>query len=235
MPANERSRYYFMTFSNILNFSTDTLTLENAIICTAASVILGTVIAFSYYKTGKSNKHFMVSLAVMPAMVQTIVMLVNGNLGTSVAIVGAFSLVRFRSVPGSSRDISSIFFAMVVGVATGTGNIGYASFITIFICAVILAAYSLPICAAQEKCKMLKVTIYENLDYNSVFDDLFGQYLKKCELVNVKTTNMGSMYQLQYNIEFKDNLQEKEFIDALRCRNGNLTIVCGKTDVLEEL
>lgn len=222
-----------MTFENILNFSTDMLTVKNAIICTAASIILGTANAFCYYKTGKSNKNFLVSLTIMPALVQTIVMLVNGNLGTSVAIVGAFSLIRFRSVPESSRDISSIFFAMVIGVATGSGNIGYAAFITIFLCAVLLIAYNLPI-AGQDKCKILKITIYENLDYNSIFDDLFDNYLVKHELINVKTTNMGSMYQLHYNIELKNSLQEKEFIDALRCRNGNLTIICGKAETIEE-
>lgn len=222
-----------MTFENILNFSTDMLTVKNAIICTAASIILGTANAFCYCKTGKSNKNFLVSLTIMPALVQTIVMLVNGNLGTSVAIVGAFSLIRFRSVPESSRDISSIFFAMVIGVATGSGNIGYAAFITIFLCAVLLIAYNLPI-AGQDKCKILKITIYENLDYNSIFDDLFDKYLTKHELINVKTTNMGSMYQLHYNIELKNSLQEKEFIDALRCRNGNLTIICGKAETIEE-
>ncbi len=223
-----------MTFENILNFSTDILTVKNAFICTAASIILGIINAFCYYKTGRSNKNFLVSLAVMPALVQTIVMLVNGNLGTSVAIVGAFSLIRFRSVPESSRDICSIFFAMVIGVATGSGSVGYAAFITILLCIVITIAYKLPVCSEHERCKTLKVTIYENLDYNSIFDDLFESYLIKHELVNVKTTNMGSMYQLQYDIEFKDDLQEKEFIDALRCRNGNLTIICGKVKTIEE-
>lgn len=224
-----------MTFENILNFSADMLTVKNAFICTAASIILGIINTFCYYKTGKSSKNFLISVAIMPALVQTIVMLVNGNLGTSVAIVGAFSLIRFRSVPESSRDICSIFFAMVIGVATGSGNVGYATFITIFLSIVTIVAYKLPIYNEYDKCKILKITIYENLDYNSVFDDLFENYLLKHELISVKTTNMGSMYQLQYNIELKNDLQEKEFIDALRCRNGNLTIICGKIETTEEL
>ncbi|HBA96835.1 MAG TPA: DUF4956 domain-containing protein, partial [Lachnospiraceae bacterium] len=126
------------------------------------------------------------------------------------------------------------FFAMVIGVATGSGSVGYAAFITVFLCAVIFAAYNLPVCTAHDRCKILKVTIYENLDYNSVFDDLFENYLVQHELMNVRTTNMGSMYQLQYNIELKNSLQEKEFIDALRCRNGNLTIICGRAETMEE-
>lgn len=223
-----------MEFSNILNYSSEVLTVKNAVICTVASVILGVIIAFCYYKTGKSTKNFLVSLVVMPALIQTIVMLVNGNLGTSVAIVGAFSLIRFRSIPGSSREICTIFFAMVIGVATGTGNVGYASFITLFVCAVILLAYVLPICNRPNNQKLLKVTIYEDLDYNTIFDDIFEKYLNKYELVNVKTTNMGSMYQLNYTIELKEIGQEKEFIDELRCRNGNLTIVCGKVDTSAE-
>lgn len=223
-----------MIFDSILNFKTGVLTLQTALICTTVSVILGGLIAFCYYKTGKSNKNFLVSLIVLPALVQTIVMIANGNLGTSVAIVGAFSLIRFRSLPGSSRDICSIFFAMVAGVAAGTGNIGYAVFITVFVCAVILVAYALPICNINGKSRILKVTIYENLDYNSLFDDLFEKYLDKHSLESVRTTNMGSMYQLQYGIELKDCSKEKEFIDALRCRNGNLTIICGRAGTVEE-
>jgi uncharacterized membrane protein YhiD involved in acid resistance len=155
-------------------------------------------------------------------------MLVNGNLGAGVAIVGAFSLIRFRSIPGNSRDISSIFLTMVVGLATGMGYVTYGAFITVFLCAVELVVYFLPFQTKSERQKSLKITICEDLDYTTIFDDIFEEYLKSVELEMVKTVNMGSMYQLQYLIEQKDESKEKEMIDALRCRNGNLTILCGR-------
>lgn len=215
-------------FNTILNLTTHTLTIGVAVKCTCASLILGFVIALCYAFTGKTTKNFFVSLVILPTMVQTVIMLVNGNLGTGVAIVGAFSLVRFRSIPGTSREISNIFFAMVVGLATGMGYITYAIFITVFIVAVMLLVYVIPFFKSEENMRTLKVTIYENLDYTEIFDDIFEKYLKKVEMQNVKTVNMGSMYQLHYYIEFKDNSKEKEFIDAIRCRNGNLTVVCGR-------
>ncbi len=223
-----------MSFNSIFQNSSASLTFQGMLVCTAVSLLMGMVIAFCHYWTGRTTKNFLVSLAIMPALVQAVVMLVNGNLGTGVAIVGAFSLIRFRSVPGSSRDICSIFFAMAVGVATGTGNVSFAVFMTVAIAAVILAAYKLPVGNRHEKGRSLKITIYENLDYSTVFDDLFDKYLRKCELESVRTTNMGSMYQLHYIIEMNSEKEEKEFIDALRVRNGNLTISCGKIDTTDE-
>lgn len=215
-------------FNTILNFSANGLTLTAAVKCTGISLILGFVIALCYAFTGKVTKNFFVTLVILPAMVQTVIMLVNGNLGTGVAIVGAFSLVRFRSIPGTSREISNIFFAMIVGLSTGMGYITYAVFITVFIAVVMLVIYVLPFFKGEENMRMLKITIYENLDYTTIFDDLFKEYLKKVEMQDVRTVNMGSMYQLKYHIEFKDNSKEKEFIDAIRCRNGNLTVICGR-------
>ncbi len=221
-------------FTNILSNVTNALTIQQALICTGASILLGIVIALCHYVTGKGNKNFLVTLVILPAMVQTVIMMVNGNLGTGVAIVGAFSLIRFRSIPGNSREISSIFFAMVVGLATGMGFITYAVFITAFVGAIMVLFYYLPIKSKDDDLQALKVTIYENLDYSSVFDDLFDEYLTECELITTKTTNMGSMYQLTYHIKMKDKSKQKEFIDALRCRNGNLTIICGRIIQREE-
>lgn len=215
-------------FNTILNFTANGLTLTAAVKCTGISLILGFVIALCYALTGKVTKNFFVTLVILPAMVQTVIMLVNGNLGTGVAIVGAFSLVRFRSIPGTSREISNIFFAMIVGLSTGMGYITYAAFITVFIAVIMLVLYVLPFFKGEENMRLLKITIYENLDYTTIFDDLFKDYLKKVEMQDVRTVNMGSMYQLKYYIEFKDNSKEKEFIDAIRCRNGNLTVICGR-------
>lgn len=215
-------------FESVLNNAASMLTISSAIICTGASILFGMIIAVCYYFSGRSTKNFCLSLVVLPALVQTVIMLVNGNLGTGVAIVGAFSLIRFRSIPGTSREISSVFFAMVVGLATGMGYITYGAFISIFVGIVMVLLSVIPVHSREEKMQTLKITIYENLDYTTIFDDLFDEYLKSCELQSVRTTNMGSMYQISYLIEQKDSAREKEFIDALRCRNGNLTIVCGR-------
>lgn len=215
-------------FESIFNNAGSGLTVSSAAVCTGASLALGLVIAICYYLSGKGSKTFGATLVVLPAMVQTVIMLVNGSLGAGIAILGAFSLIRFRSVPGNSHDISCIFFAMIVGLANGMGYITYSVFITVFIGIVMIVLHRLPLPSKEERQQLLKITIYEDLDYTDIFEDLFEQYLVSCELQTVKTVNMGSMYQMQYLIEQKDKAKEKEFIDALRCRNGNLTIVCSR-------
>lgn len=219
-------------FTSILNQTTDLTTAVSvgaALACTGAAVVLGIITAVVYMLQGNYSKNFVVTLAVLPALVQIIIMMVNGNLGTGVAVLGAFGLVRFRSVPGNSRDIMSIVMAMALGLATGMGHIGYAVVITVIMGAVILILSKTKFGeSGEDKNKDLRVTIPESLDYTGIFDDIFGEYTNGAVLNNVKTTNLGSMYELQYKIKLKDLKREKEMIDAIRCRNGNLTIVCGK-------
>lgn len=213
-------------FESILSSSGGSLTVLAATECTMASLFLGLIIATCYYFTGRGTKNFCAALVVLPAMVQIVIMLVNGSLGTGMAIVGAFSLIRFRSLPGNSHDISCIFFAMVIGLATGMGYITYAIFVTLIIGSVMVILHLVPLPPKTEKRQELKITIYEDLDYTDIFNDLFEEYLVSYELKSVKTVNMGSMYEIDYLIEQKDRKREKEMIDAIRCRNGNLTIVC---------
>lgn len=218
-------------FKSILNTAAEagTLSLRTAGVCLGAAFIMGVIIACVYYFSvkGKTTRGFIGTLILIPVLVQTIIMLVNGNLGTGVAILGAFSLIRFRSIPGNSRDISSIFFTMVVGLACGMGYITYAAVITLFTCLVMFLMNCTPWRTKGEREKSLRITIHEDLDYTDVFDDIFQTYLKSWERTLVKTTNMGSMYQLFYQIQFKDPKEEKAFIDEIRCRNGNLNIQCG--------
>lgn len=175
------------------------------------------------------------TLSLMPAIIQLIIMMVNGNLGTGVAVAGAFSLVRFRSVPGTAREICSIFLAMAIGLATGMGYIGIAATFLIIIGIVSIFLTVSNFGEQKQRDKMLKVTIPEDMDYSDIFDDLFSKYTKKSELVRVKTSNMGSLFELQYEITLVDSGQEKEFIDEIRCRNGNLNIVCGRRPVSDEM
>lgn len=215
-------------FTSILSSATGSLTVISTLLCTAASMGCGLVIALIYMYKSTYTKSFVTSLVIMPALVQTVIMIVNGNLGTSVAVLGAFSLVRFRSVPGSSKDITAIFFAVAVGLANGMGYLTYSASIILIVGLVFFILYVVPFGEHSGKFKELKVLIPENLDYTEVFDDLFENYLKKWELIRVKTTDLGSLYELSYHIVMKDYKKEKEFLDEIRCRNGNLTIICGR-------
>ncbi|MFV0467131.1 MAG: DUF4956 domain-containing protein [Lachnospiraceae bacterium] len=213
---------------SLLSTVTSTLDIQSALICTAISLVLGLVIAVIYMSQGSYSKNYIVTLALLPAMVQVVIMLVNGNLGTSVAVMGAFSLVRFRSLPGTSKEIAGIFFSMVVGLATGMGYTTFAILITVIIGLAMFILFKSRFGEGSEELKSLKITIPETLDYNGVFDDLFDTFTKSHSLQMVKTTNMGSMFELQYQIILKDETREKEFLDEIRCRNGNLTIICGR-------
>jgi uncharacterized membrane protein YhiD involved in acid resistance len=215
-------------FTSIIASVTGSLTIETALICTVVSLILGGIIAVIYMTQGTYSKSFIITLILLPALVQAVIMVVNGNLGAGVAVMGAFSLVRFRSIPGSSKEISSIFFAMVVGLATGMGYITYAVLITVIIGLALFLLSRFSFGDKKSVNKELRVTIPENLDYTDVFDDIFKKYTKNVTLTKVKTTNLGSMYDLYYEIELLDGSKEKEMIDDIRCRNGNLTIICGR-------
>ena len=175
-----------------------------------------------------------VTLALLPAMVQVIILLVNGNLGAGVAVSGAFSLVRFRSAAGSARDITCIFLAMTLGLATGMGYIGIAIVTGAVMCILLTAYAALSFGRKPEEEKELKITIPENLDYTGLFDDLFGEYTRSAELISVRTTGMGSLYNLHYHVRLVSPEIEKQFLDAIRCRNGNLDIVCGKVPQVKE-
>lgn len=221
-------------FTSILTDTQGNLSVQNALLCALVSLLLGVLIAVIYGYQGTCSKNFMVTLVMLPVLVQMIIMLVNGNLGTSVAVLGAFSLVRFRSVPGSSKEMAVIFFAMAAGLATGTGYLGFATVMTVMIGLVFLILERTHFGETKREQKDLRITIAEHLDYTEIFDDIFRKYTNNCSLQRVKTTNLGSMYELEYYITLKDIRQEKEMIDAIRCRNGNLTIICGRRASIQE-
>lgn len=175
----------------------------------------------------------LLTLVVLPVVVQTIIMLVNGNIGTGIAIMGAFSLIRFRSQPGNSREIASIFLATTVGLAMSMGYVGISAVLVLIVGAAIIICSSLKI-GEPGVDKQLRVTIPENLDYEGLFDDIFDVYTQKCELTRVKTSNMGSLFELTYDVEFKKGVSQKAFIDEIRCRNGNLNIVLNKVSTPHE-
>lgn len=222
-------------FNSILEVNSGTLSISSALICMGSALIFGIIIALVHMYSVKCSKNFATTIAILPLLVQVVIMMVNGNLGTSIAILGSFSLIRFRSMQGNSRELVSIFFAMAIGLAVGMGHITYAAIFTLItsITLIILQKSSFGIKKNDEK--SLKITIPENLDYTNIFSDIFDKYSTNVELYKVKTTNMGSMFELSYYINLKDNINEKEFIDDIRVRNGNLTVNLGRISSDNEL
>ena len=200
------------------------LTFGAFCITTLVSLGLGALLAFVYSRDEHSSGSMTASLLVLPFLVHVVILLVNGNLGAGVAVAGTFGLVRFRSAPGSARDIAVIFLAMTVGLACGMGYAALAVLAAVIVCAVLLIPGKN---GAQMADRVLRVTVPENLDYMDLFADLFESYTTQSRLTRVKTVNMGSLYSLEYRVRLKDVTKEKQLLDAMRCRNGNLEISSG--------
>ena len=211
---------------------TTVISVTDFMLCLGLSLVLGLIMAVSYMYRTRYTKSFVVTLALLPAVVCVVIMLVNGNVGTGVAVAGAFSLVRFRSVPGTAKEICALFLAMGAGLISGMGYLGFAVVLTLIMCGMFLLYDSLDLGAGKKKdlYKTLNVTIPEDLDYTGVFDDIFTEYTIEHNLSRVKTTNMGSMFRLTYDITLKDAAGEKEMIDRLRGRNGNLEITVSRQE-----
>ena len=207
------------------------ISVQDFLLCLGVSLVLGLIMALAYGFKNEHTKSFLVTLALLPAVVCVVIMMVNGNIGAGVAVAGAFSLVRFRSAPGSAKEIVTIFLAMGAGLIAGMGYLGFAALFTVIMCAMFLLYNALAGNAGSEAVnKTIKITIPEDLDYTGAFDDIFAEYTKKNELVKVKTTNMGSMFRLTYNVTLRDATREKEMIDRIRERNGNLEIMVSKQE-----
>ena len=205
--------------------------------CLVFSLGLGLIMSLSYMYRTHYTKSFVVTLAILPTVVCVVIMMVNGNVGAGVAVAGAFSLVRFRSVPGTAKEICALFLAMRAGMITGMGYLNFAFLFTLILSGMFMLYHRLDLETTKNshRYRTLSITIPEDLDYYAVFDDIFQQYTQDCELISVKTTNMGSLFRLTYHITLKTTGQEKAMIDALRCRNGNLEIMLcqQETTVLE--
>ena len=213
------------------NELTQLISVQDFLFCLGVSLVLGLIMALAYMFKNEHTKSFLVTLALLPAVVCVVIMMVNGNIGAGVAVAGAFSLVRFRSAPGSAKEIVTIFLAMGAGLIAGMGYLGFAALFTVIMCVMFLFYNALAGNARSEAVnKTIKITIPEDLDYSGAFDDIFAEYTKRNELVKVKTTNMGSMFRLTYNVTLKDATREKEMVDRIRERNGNLEIMVSKQE-----
>lgn len=195
------------------------------------ALIIGLIMAFGYTVKNRYTKSFVLTIALLPAIVCVVIMVVNGNIGAGIAVMGAFSLIRFRSAPGIAKEIIMIFSAMGAGLLAGMGSLPLSIIFSIILTGIFILYNCITFGkGGQEKFKVLTVTIPEDLDYSEIFDDIFAEYTSSYELIKVKTTNMGSMFRLTYNISLKDPKKEKAMIDIIRERNGNLDITVSLQD-----
>ena len=208
------------------------ISVGDFVLCLAVALALGAVLAVCYMFRSRYTKSFLATLALLPGVVCVVIMMVNGNVGAGVAVAGAFSLVRFRSVPGTAREITAVFLAMGVGLICGMGYLGYAALFALVMSILVLlySCLNLGIDKNAVRHKTMRITIPEDLDYTGVFDDIFEQYTSHHQLTAVKTTNLGSLFRLTYDITLKDAAKEKEMIDRIRCRNGNLEITVSQQE-----
>ncbi len=226
-------------FENLFKglFDTDLTTVisvSDFLICLGVSLVIGLLMAFAYMYRTRYTKSFVVTLGLLPAVVCVVIMMVNGNVGTGVAVAGAFSLVRFRSVPGTAKEICTLFLAMGAGLIAGMGYLGFALLFTAVMCIMFVFYNRLDFGTKKNAAtfKTFTITIPEDLDYSGIFDDIFSEFTSSHDLVRVKSTNMGSMFKLTYNVMLRDVTREKEMIDKIRCRNGNLEIAVSKQETV---
>lgn len=213
-------------FSGVYNSGAESITVSVFLLLLLSALVVGAAQALVYLHNNDCSKSFAVTLATLPAVVATIIMLVNGSIGAGVAVAGTFSLVRFRSAPGSGKEIAAVFSAMAVGLACGMGCPGLALLFALILCLAdtLYAKIRFGERRGGELHKSLTVTVPESLEYAEIFDDIFDEYTSEARLTRIKTSNLGSLNRLSYEIVLRERGSEKKLIDALRCRNGNLEI-----------
>ncbi len=223
-------------FQSIFTAGSDSITVGNFLACLIVSLMIGFFLAIISTYKNRYSRSFILTISLLPAIVCVVIMMVNGNIGAGVAVGGAFSLVRFRSAQGSAKEICTIFLTMGAGLIAGMGYLGFAVLFALIMGGMLVLYTSLDAATKRDITneKKLVILLPENLDYNEIFDDVMAKYSVKSELVSVKTTNMGSLFKLTYNVVLKSQSLEKEFIDKLRCKNGNLEISISRKEIENE-
>lgn len=233
MPATRERRWppvLDFLFSSVLSATESSVagvSAEGFLACCGASLVLGAAVAIIYMLRHTYSKNFVVTLALLPVIVQMVIMLVNGNIGAGIAVMGVFNLVRFRSIPGSAKDIGSVFLAMAVGLATGMGFVLLAVLFVAIVAAANVVYVLSPFGRANAEEKRLRITVPEDFEYENAFDGVLARYTKDHELVSVETSNMGSLYQLEYKVKLEEGAGQKRLLDEIRCHNGNLKVSLG--------
>lgn len=223
-------------FNSIFDTSTAGMEISTALIAAGAALLMGLVLALTHKLTTRgTSKGFLITLTVLPVLVMAVMVMINGNLGTSIAILGAFSLIRFRSMRGNAKNLLSIFFAMMIGLSSGMGHVLFGAVMTLIgIIAIVFFTFT-PILEPDRREKILKIVVPEDMDYSDVFDEIFKKYTAYSELTTAKTVNMGSLFDLTYNVKLKRGVNEKKMIDEIRTKNCNLKVSLSQAVNYEEL
>lgn len=213
-------------FNNILANVTEGITVGSAIITMIVAVLFGLAIGFTYYKTQEDNyqRSMAVTLLMLPVILSVIIVFVGSNIARAFSLAGTLSIIRFRSAPGDPKDIGFIFFDIAAGLACGVGLFGYGAIFVVILCVIMIITEKAGLFEKKSANKTLKITIPENLNYQGAFDEILEKYTKKYTLTRIKTTDLGSLFELEYNVIMEKDENEQEFINELRCRNGNLNI-----------
>lgn len=222
-------------FNSIFDSTAAGLSIQTVLICAAVAIGLGIAVALTHMWTSRTTKSFTITLATLPLLVMAVMIMINGNLGTSIAILGAFSLIRFRSIQGDAKELLSVFFVMMIGLALGMGHVAFAVVITVIAIVAIVVFSKTHFLEPNTYNRSLKVVIPEDLDYDEVFDEIFKKYCKKAELVRTKTMNMGSLYKLTYDVTLKKGIKEKAFLDEIRVKNCNLKVLLSQPEIEKEM
>ena len=214
-------------FNNVLaNVSAD-ITIGSAIVTMLVAVVFGGAIGFTYYKTQEDNyqRSMAVTLLMLPVILSVIILFIGSNIARAFSLAGTLSIIRFRSAPGDPKDIGYIFFDIAAGLACGVGLFGYGAIFVLILCIIMILAEKFRLFEKKETQKILKITVPENLNYQDAFNEILKKYTKKYNLTKIKTTDLGSLFELNYNVIMQDDKDEQKFINELRCRNGNLNII----------
>ena len=215
-------------FNELLANTSADLTFIQSLITMAVALVLGGLIAFTYYKT-QSEEYYQRSLAItlcmLPIILSVIILFIGSNIARAFSLAGTLSIIRFRSAPGDAKDIGFIFFDIAAGLACGVGLYGYGALFVIILCTAIILLEKCKTFEKKTTNKTLKILIPEDLNYEGTFDEVLETYTKKHSLTKIKTTDLGSLFELCYNVVMKDDVNEQEFLNELRCRNGNLSII----------
>lgn len=205
----------------------ESFTLTNSLLVIVTSIILGLLISVVYIKTNNNSNHnsgFITTLVMLPVIISIIILLVGNNVARAFSLAGAFSIIRFRSAPGQPKDIAYVFFTLAIGLTCGMGYITYAVLFTIILSAVMVGLHLTKFAEQKSKTMQLKITVPEDLNFEGVFEEVLENYTASYNIEKIRTRDFGSLFELTYLINLKPEVNQKSFIDELRCRNGNLNI-----------
>ena len=216
------------TLTELLAASTTSISMTQVLITMIATVILGLVIGYTYKFTtdaGDYTQGFFHTLVMVPTLIALIILLIGGNVAGAFSLAGVFSIIRFRSTQGNPKDISFVLFSVAAGLACGVSCYIYAVVFTLILCLIILVFKLVKLGVPKKSSYSLKITIPENLNFKGIFDEILDEYSSNYRLAKIKTADMGSVFELSYDIEMSDSVDPKEFMDKIRCKNGNLTVL----------